>query len=136
MKVLNSLILFGFVFFLACVNGKTQTSNYKSISEEKLSGQIEYVFSPDSSYVMSFVEIKGTAKHPQNNIKYIVHDLKTDKVVYEDALDNGSVSFYNDHAIQIIMIPGIMREGQSSDDFTYVYDLKTKEKKTLTELKN
>ena len=136
MKVINSLIIFGLVFSLACVNGKTQSSNYKSVSEEKLSGKIEHVFSPDSSYVLSYVETKGTAKQPQNNIKYIVHDLKADKVVYEDALDNGSVSFYNDHAIKIVMIPGIMREGQSQDDFTYVYDLKTKEKKTLTKLKN
>lgn len=136
MKILNSLIIFGLVFFLACVNGKTQTSNYQSISEEKLNGNIEHVFSPDSSYVLSYVETKGTPKQPQNNIKYIVQDLKSDQVVYEGSLDNGSVSFYNDHALKIVMIPGMMRENQTLDDFTYVYDLKTKEKQPLTKLKN
>lgn len=133
MKILNCLIIFGFVFFLACVNGKTQTSNYKSVSQEKLSGDIKYVFSPDSSYVLSYVEIEGTAKRPQNNIKYLVHDLKSGEVVYEDALDNGSVGFHSDHELKIVLIPGMMRENQSLDDFTYLYDLKSKEKRSLTD---
>ena len=135
MKLLNGIIVLGLVFFLACANGKTQPSNYKSVSEKKLRGQIEHVFSPDSSYVLSYVEQKGTSQMPQNNIRYIVIDMSNDEVVLENSIDNGNVSFYSDTQLKVFMIPGIMREDQDRDDFTYIYNLKTGEKHTLTELK-
>lgn len=135
MKYAIYIMICSSLLLLSCINGKKQTTNYsyKAISEEKLDGDVEYTFSNDSSYVLAFVERKGTAKQPQNLINFIVHDLKAEKVVYEDAVENGSVSFYNEHALKIITIPGIMKEGHTIADHTTIYDLRTNEKKKLTD---
>ncbi|ELR68234.1 hypothetical protein C900_00588 [Fulvivirga imtechensis AK7] len=126
------------IFFLilaSCINGKKQATryDYQSISEAKLPAPVEYSFSADSTYVLALNEKKGTPKHPQNNIRYLVHDLTTNKLVLEDGLDNGSVSFHSDHELKIVLIPGIMKADQSLDDHTYIYDLRTKEKRLLSQ---
>ena len=123
------------IILVSCVNGKKQATHYdyKAISEEKLQAPVEYTFSADSTYILAISEKKGTPQHPQNNIKYVVHNLETNEVVLEEALDNGSVSFYSGHELKIVLIPGIMRADQTIDDHTYIYDLRTKEKRPLSD---
>lgn len=131
MKITTGLSLLALTCLFACVNGRKHSSDYQSIAQEKLNGEITDVFSPDSTYVLSYVEKKGTNKYPQNNIHFIVQRLNNLEIVYEDVLDNGSVSFYNDTELKIVLIPGIMKEGQTLDDFTFLYDLKSKEKRSF-----
>lgn len=121
----------------SCVNGRKQTTNYqyKVVSEEKLNGQVEYSFSADSTYVLAFTEKKGTAKQPQNHIDFMVHNLKSGEVVYEESVENGTVSFYNEDELKIVQIPGILKQGHTLDDHTYIVNLKSKEKRPLKDQK-
>jgi len=136
MKIITGFTLLALACLFACVNGKRHPSDYQSIAQEKLGGEISNVFSPDSTYVLSYVEKEGTNKYPQNNIHFIVQRLNNLEVVYEDVLDNGSVSFYNDTELKIVLIPGMMKKGQTLDDFTYLYDLKSKEKRSFRNVSN
>ena len=129
--------LFVLSLLTACNSSKTssvaQVGDYKAVAEDKLGSEVNFEHSPDDEYVLCYKETKGTAKYPQNTIEYFVYDLKKNEVIKEDTFGPGDIKWYDTQSLEIFQIPGVMPEGKTKDHFTYIYNVKTGERKAKTE---
>ena len=109
------------------VNNSTQemATNYKDIASEKLGEDISYTMNKANSYALCKSEIIGTPKQPRNNLSYVVINLKDNSIVLEDKIDGGTVNWLNNSEIEVYIIPGIMRNDQTKDDYTTIYNIET-----------
>lgn len=98
---------------------------YKELAIQKYANGIEYVPSPEERYVLVKKERLGTPKLPQSQIDFFVYDSKTDSIVYESVVGNGTVKWLGNDRIEIVRTPGNMAVGLTRDDFTDIHDLQT-----------
>ncbi|MEO1052505.1 MAG: hypothetical protein AAFX87_17870 [Bacteroidota bacterium] len=100
----------------------------RELIKEKLGPNAELIESPQGSYILALNKSDGSTQYPQNHISYLVYSLKEHKIVYEDSMDNGHVSWHSDYQLAIEIVPGIEIQGSTRDDYISVLNLKTGEK--------
>lgn len=69
-----------------------------------------------------------------NSGNYAVISKKTGVVIYQNTLDNTQVTWYSDNEISLFNTPGMMRENDSKDNYTFIYNLNTKEQTRKVDL--
>lgn len=118
-------------FVLSCGASKNNNTaqngkdGYKELAVEKLGDNVTYTMNEDESFVLCVSEIKGTTQQPRNMLSYMVINMKDNSTVLEDKIDGGSVNWVNDTELEVFRTPGIMRNDQTRDDYTTVYNIKT-----------
>ena len=90
---------------------------------------VEYLISPQGNYMLCFSEKAGTALFPQSFTRYMVYNLAKGRVIYEGTVDNGSIQWADETHLEIYQRPGIMANGQTADDYTFLINILTREKK-------
>jgi len=132
------LMLAGFILLYGCsktVSVNTTSERYKDVAINKYKEGYNFYISGDNKYVLCIKEKEGTAINPANHIDFFVYDVKEEIIVLEKAIDKGKVKWYSDFQIEVLSIPGNMAQGQTLDDYTKVYNLKSGDVKTKSELK-
>lgn len=120
MRILTLLLL----MYLSSCTIKSKPTIDNSLFEED---GFECAWNSSQTYCLcqKSVTVKGK-NAPNKAISYFVSD--TNKVkVKEGTLDSGSVVWLDDKSLVISMVPGIMKDGQTRDDYKRVYDIKSKE---------
>ena len=89
----------------------------------KLGDGVKYSFNKDRSYVLaqSTPDINGQ----NTSFSFFVFDMKAEKIVLEQTIDSGFVQWLSDNEIEVFLTPGVMRNDQSRDEFTTVYNVAT-----------
>ncbi len=129
-----ALFLFLGLLLIACAstNGSHMqppaAETYKSVAEKELGKAVKYSFNQDSSYVLCVSGDKPTALNPQPRTRFMVYNLITNKVVYEDNLSDGHVEWKNAHQLAVSYTPEIIRGDEGSSTTGYIYDLQTGKK--------
>lgn len=132
-KIYTSIIL---VFFIAgCKGSKDYLTYSKEIASEKLGIECECSLSESESYTLCFSNQKDASQSGMG-VNFFVMDNKSKEIVFEESIDRGTVYWEDDQRIAMFYTPGIMRNDQSRDDFTYIYDLASKEKFKKEKLKS
>jgi len=114
---------------------KETTDKYKKLAVEKLGDKVEYKSNQDGSLILCQTKI-DLPKLTGVGVKFFVYDSKNDKIIFEDEIDKGTVNWYSNMQLAMFYTPGIMRTDQARDDYTFIYDLITKEKIRKSLLKN
>lgn len=132
-----TILLLSFIL-INCRNTKEASESkegFKTLALEKLGEKAEFKPNEDNSMVLCYKKIESP-KLGAPSVAFFVYDNKSKSVIYEDKIDRGSVSWYDNTKLDLYYTPGIMREDQSRNDFIQVYDLITKEKVTKSTLVN
>ena len=131
MKILAKVLSISLVFILFhCKNAEqTQTDGFKVLAVQKLGSDVEYTPNEDNSKMLCYVKKKGV-NNSGYGVSFFVYDIKQKKVIYEDEIDRGTVSWHTEQELALFYTPGIMRNDQTRDDFTYIYNLDS-ERRTL-----
>lgn len=117
------------IFMLVqCKNAEqNQADGYKALAEQQLGADVEYIPNGDSSFILCFTKQKDESNSGYG-VSFLVFDAKEMKMVYEEEIGRGTVSWHSDNELALFYTPGIMRNDQTRDDFTYIYHVGTKEK--------
>ena len=89
----------------------------------KLGDNVKYSFNDGRSFVLA-----QSTPDPNGNslsFSFLVFDMKAEKVVLEQTVESGFVQWLSQEEIEVFFTPGIMRNDQSRDDFTTVYNVVT-----------
>ena len=124
MKISLMTILIITVLF-QCKNSEkaTQTKmDYKTIASEKLGANVNYSFNEDNSLVLCYIETEVPNKSGYG-VSFLVIDINTNAIIYDDNIDKGTASWYSKTQLALFYTPGIMRQDQSRDYYTTIYDL-------------
>lgn len=133
----KQLSFFGFslvLIFIMCrstaknENLPTNETNYKSIAEAKYKNNIEYVFNFSQNKVLCIHKTKSTPNFPQYRVQFFVFDLNENKTIYEDNLNGGSIKWFNDQQLEILLSPEVVTGDEPPGSFKYIYDLEKKKK--------
>ncbi|MFK7952052.1 MAG: hypothetical protein AB8B73_04345 [Ekhidna sp.] len=120
---------------LSCKGSQDALSYSKEVASEKLGLECECSLSESESYTLCLSN-KKDASQSGMGVDFFVMDNDSKEIVFEESIDRGTVSWEGDKKIAMFYTPGVMRVDQSRDDFTYVYDLVSKEKIRKGQLKS
>ena len=103
-------------------------TDYQRVAEERLGSGIAYTLNDDETMVLG----KKTA-HPlipamNNEVRFLVIDVKTDAILFEDRVVNGTVEWFGHTQLKVTAIPGIVQNVPDQRENYYLYDLVTKQK--------
>lgn len=117
-------------FLVQCKNSKKAAENnksYKQLASEKLGEAFECTPCVDGTFVLC-------QSKRDHGVNFFVFDNNLGKIVHEDSVDKGTVDWHSENELALFYTPGTMRQGQSRDDYTFIYHLKNKQKTRKTEL--
>ncbi|MEQ9405176.1 MAG: hypothetical protein RIM99_16415 [Cyclobacteriaceae bacterium] len=131
---IKTLIVLCFFLLIQCKNSKQSAPvEYQKIAEQRLGSDIQYSPNKDSSMILCYKQQKDESGGGYG-VSFFVYDNKSGKVIYDEVIDRGTVSWHSEDEIALLYTPGTMRNDQSRDDFTYIYNLVSKEKILKTKL--
>lgn len=112
----------------------TRNEAYKVVAAQKYNAPIQHLFNDTKSHVLCFNQTRASTRNPFPSLSFFIYDLKSEKVIYEETLDNGRVLWLNENQVQITVIPGVITSAHKKEDTIYIYDLKTGQREKLTRM--
>ena len=104
------------------------------IATDKFGPGVEYTPNAPGSLVLCSRARKPTSLAPQRTIDFFVYDTSADKIIFEETLSDGDVSWRDDRHLQITIRPGIVKgEDAQQQPVSYLVDVVTHERTPLSE---
>ena len=103
---------------------------YVTLARQKYESALKYLFNSDKSYVICMKESKRYPTDILPSLRYFVYDIKSDKIVFEDAPGDAKIKWLSSYQIEVVVIPGIVsgKEGEEGKLPGYVYDCRLRKK--------
>lgn len=114
-------------------NSAPDQSTFIEIAEEQLGASAQCLKNNSESMVLCISEEDSHSMQPRKTISFMVIKLDDSSVLYESSVDGGSVKWFDDQRLEIFNTPGYVRQDQSKDDFTTIYDVLSGVSKPKTE---
>ncbi|HCA81825.1 MAG TPA: hypothetical protein DEP53_19005 [Bacteroidetes bacterium] len=119
--------------FISCSSKEARSlemtgERYKVLSAQKYGGGAEWITNAAKTAVLCLKRAKPTAQLPQHRVSFFIFDVVADRVVFEDDVPNGSVSWKDDQSVIVETVPGIE---EKKDDVSpparhgYLVDIRT-----------
>jgi len=127
-----TFLLFFFSQCRSTMDARTNDRNYEKSATAQLGKSFEC--QPNETNTMMLCLSISTDIKKFNSGNYAVISKKTGVVIYQNTLDNTQVTWYSDNEISLFNTPGMMRENDSKDNYTFIYNLNTKEQTRKVDL--
>jgi len=107
-----------------------KSETYKTLAQQKLGEGTDYLFNADRSRVICLQKMKKTATRAIPALRFFVYDLKSGKIIFEDAPGNASIRWAGAGKIEVRLVPGIVRGDvdERAQMRGYIYDLDLRKK--------
>ncbi len=144
-KIPLGIVLFLITFFfISCSNynngykTNTEKAKYITTAEEKYTDNINYIFSPDSAFVVSYKTEAQTTDSRAAQLRFFIYDLNNEKIIFEDKSRTDKIEWINNTQVQVLKRPGIISVDpkKNSKMFGYIYDISLNKKLPLSEPEN
>lgn len=106
---------------------------YITVAREKLGDNVTFRYNDDRAYVLAQSEQPKSSN--DLSFRFIVFGIKQEKVVLEQDVESGFVKWLSNTEIEVFRTPGKMRNEQTRDDYTMVYNVMTGDSMPKTEWK-
>lgn len=116
--MLKICLLVSLCLFMSC---SQKTSNNVDPIREKLGENYKTSTSPDGKYQLFFTEKDNKTNTPA--IKYIVTSSDSKKIILEGNMAMGRINWLEDSRLEILDLPGIIKDSQSETDFIKIINL-------------
>jgi len=133
-----------FAFFLfSCTSTKVKNelsngkSTYKTVAIQKYLSDVNYLFSPDSIYVVCYKMGKQSEGNNLAQLKFFIFNTKTNSIEFEDNSRTDTIEWINNFKLKVSKRPGIISVKPKINNklLGYIYNLKKHKKKSLEKLK-
>jgi len=100
------------------------------ITEQKFSENNSILFNEDKTYALC---LNNSKKQLTGPVSFFIYSLKSDKIILEDSIAQGSLKWLNDSQIEVKTIPGIVKggEGENTAAHGYIFDLNLQQKLSI-----
>jgi hypothetical protein len=105
---------------------------YKHIAEERLGEGVVYLPNENQTLVLCKKTEAPNAPALVNTLRFLVIDLKTAAIVYEDRQVNANVEWFTPTQLKISKILGIVQTNPQPGTSDYIYDLQKKQQLPTT----
>lgn len=135
MRIFLLLFLMGFA---SCKSQKkspeSKSASVKAIALEKLGSSSSTSHEMDSSETLILYKNYSEKSSVEQNtgVRFLVIDTNTKKVIAEQNIGRGTVEWYRDKVLIIRLMPGIIKDGETMDDYAYLLDPITMKKTKLS----
>lgn len=105
---------------------KTVTiEKYTELAKDKFGDNFATQMNSDKTYVLCSNVPKSIRDNGPTAVSYFIYDLKNDKIVFEESIPDGNVSWLNEHQIKVTIIPGIVKgdDKEGGSKTGYIYDV-------------
>jgi hypothetical protein len=137
-----TLLTFLLLFF-GCMskknNLKTSHKNYsyfKSIAFQKFGADTILNLNDSNTYALCTKKVAENNMNPNVLTAFIVIQLNSNKIVFENKISSASVKWYSNNELLISKQLGIVSEQKGSGKISYIYNVETKVKKELSQTEN
>ncbi len=102
------------IIFSSCSNYNksygtdSEKISYIKIAKEKYSDNINYLFSPDSLFVVCYKTEKLTTDNSTPQSRFFIYNFKNEKIIFEDKSRSDNIEWLNSSQIQVLKRPGII----------------------------
>lgn len=113
------------VFLCSCKSANTQGQSKdppKMIAIAKLGNEIDLFPNSGGSYIL-YIQ-KPFNPNPLNVLKFIIVQTSDNEVVYEKTFVPGYVKWITDSTIEILSVPGSIRENEDLSDYKRIIDIR------------
>jgi hypothetical protein len=126
----HGVLLIGMICLLAgCrTSGEQQSApEYERIAADRFGDEVTFFPNASDDYVLCVHRVSSDVPMPHPRISFFVFDKPGEQVVFEEKAITGSVSWLDDHRIEVSIIPGtVTAERQPPQG--YVVDVRTGER--------
>lgn len=113
------------VSLCACKSANTQSQlrdQAKLIATTKLGDEIDVYPNSAGSYIL-YIQ-KPYNPNPLNVLKFIIVQTSDNEVVYEKAFVPGYVKWFTDSSIEILSVPGSIKENEDLSKYKRIIDIR------------
>ncbi|MBC7921486.1 MAG: hypothetical protein H7Z75_10425 [Ferruginibacter sp.] len=103
-------------------------ADYQRVAEERLGSGVEYTLNDDKTMVLCKKTEHPLVPAMNNEVRFLVVDVKTNALLFEDRLVNGEVGWFGNTQLKISTIPGTIQGVPNERENYYLYDLVTRQK--------
>ncbi|MFW5760559.1 MAG: hypothetical protein ACOCXH_06235 [Cyclobacteriaceae bacterium] len=108
------------LFIMATITANAQKTTTAKPMHDK-DKEIKMSLNETQKYVLHQTFEQPTPENPYPRVSFYVYDLKNDKIVYQDNISRGKVSWHSCQLIKIWKVPGIVKHDQEpSDNYVYI----------------
>ena len=108
--------------------------SYEAVARRKYGERVEFVFNDSRSYVICIAgEDRFRSPFPKSSprLTFFVYGLASEQIVFEESIDNASVSWEEDTLVKVSVTPGIVRMEEPTE-YGYLYDVVARQKLPLS----
>ncbi len=111
-------------------------SKYSQLAIEKYHDNITYRENLAHSYVICYKQSRPGSLNPYPPLQFFVYAIKTDQILFEDSLSNGSIKWLNEYQFQVSTVPGIVTHDEEANKqlMGYIYDIQLKRKLSTNDI--
>lgn len=114
-------------------NASTDQIGFEEVAEKQLGASAHCLKNESETLVLCISETDNHSQEPRQTISFMVIKLEDASVLYESSIDGGSVKWFDDEQLEIFTTPGYMRQDQTNDDYTKIYNLTSGQSMSKTE---
>ncbi len=105
------------LIIVACKSSQTSNGTLPDLSEVKayLGESFETFSNNSETYALYTVTTDNKTVHPR--VKYVVFDLRESKIIEQGLIRQGYIKWIDDSSIELMNLPGVIKDGQSQEDF-------------------
>ncbi|MGE5682288.1 MAG: hypothetical protein ACM34K_15580 [Bacillota bacterium] len=112
-------------------NNQTLKS-YIQLALSRYGDNVEYLYnSPEKSFVLALSREKESSNNPYPAIHFFVFDIKKNMIIFEDVVPKATVSWKNDHQVEVIVTPAIISTDEQDKPQGYIFDIDKHQKTAL-----
>jgi hypothetical protein len=109
--------------------------SHEAVARRKYGDRVEFVFDNSRSYVICVAgEDKSRSPFPRfsRRLTFFVYDLASEQIVFEESIENASVSWEEDTLLKVSVTPGIVQM-EEPKEYGYLYDVVARQKLPLSD---
>jgi hypothetical protein len=95
----------------------------KEYAEKKLGSNILKMENISKTHVLMINQEKETALNPAPLLKFMLFEIKSNRLLFEDVVPAGNVRWINDRQIEILKIPGTVSIENKKSQSGYIFDI-------------
>jgi hypothetical protein len=108
-------------------------TSYEAAARSKYGGRVKFVFNNSRSYVLCVAgkhQFRRLFPSSSPRLRFFVYDLASEEIIFEESVENASVSWEDDTLVKVTVTPGIVRV-EGPREYGYLYDVVARQKLPL-----
>ncbi len=116
------------LFLMGCSSSqKTFTEKevlLKKLSIEKYGTTFNLLYNTEKSYSVVVSQGKASLQEPNPVLRFFVYDMTKEKIVLEDKVAGGKITWINNEQIEVSVTPGAISTELNNNNYGYLYNVK------------